>query len=329
MRSLSPDQLRALDAIARTGSFSAAAAALNLSQPAVSLQIRELEHRLGVVLVERMNRRAYPTPAGEELLEHARRVLAEIDEMLEAMRRHREGKLGRVRLGTSEAILTYMLPPLLREIRTQYPNLELVAMPGSTSRVLQRLLANELDIGLVTMPVDEPQIEMEFVREDQFYALFPPDETGLPEAMTPRALAQRTFIIDGRPTHSHRLIDGWFATAGLRQPVAMEIDNSESIKSMVAAGLGCAILPREAVMEAAAKNELLVRPLDPPLKRQIAIIRRRDKPVTRALQIVADALRSLAHREIPPPLPATAAEATSPPPPPRPQRRARRPSGSA
>ncbi len=298
MRSIHPDHLRALAEVVATGRFAAAARKLNLSQPAVSLQIKELETRLGVMLVERMGKRAFPTPAGAELLDHAVRLEREMGAALDAMRRHREGWLGRVRIGTSEAILTYLLPPVLREVRRLHPSIELTAMAGSTRRVVDRILANELDLGLVTLPIDEPLIEAEFVREDPFVAVLPPDSEGVPDSVTPAFLAGGPFIMDGRHTQTNRLITAWFRTAGLDPVPAMEIDNSEGIKSMVAAGLGTSILPREAVLGAAAHREVLVRPLDPPLLRGVAMVRRRDKPRTTALDIVADALRSLARREL-------------------------------
>src|SRR5687767_3841420 len=100
MRGLNPDQLRALTEVVELGSFTAAARRLNLTQPAISLQIRQLEERLGLTLVERLGKRAYATAPGRELVEHAQRMAREADAALAAMRRYHEGWLGRVRVGT-------------------------------------------------------------------------------------------------------------------------------------------------------------------------------------------------------------------------------------
>ena len=100
MRRLSLDQLHAVVEVVRLGSFSAAARNLNLTQPAVSLQVRELEERLGLKLVERIGKRAYATAAGAELIERARRIEREVDDALDAMRRRRDGGLARIRIGT-------------------------------------------------------------------------------------------------------------------------------------------------------------------------------------------------------------------------------------
>ena len=112
MRSLSLDQLRAFMEVVKLGSFSAAARRLNLTQPAISLQIRELESRCGVSLVERVGKRAFPTAAGRDLLAYAQRIRAEAEGALAAMRRHQSGCAGRVHLGSGPTALTYLLPPV-------------------------------------------------------------------------------------------------------------------------------------------------------------------------------------------------------------------------
>ena len=115
MRSLSLDQLKAFIEVAERGSFTAAARALNLSQPDVTHQVHELLERLG--------KRAYPTEAGEKLMEHARHLLDEDAHTRDAMRRFTDGWLGRVRIGTSMTVLMYVLPPLLRRLKTDHPQL--------------------------------------------------------------------------------------------------------------------------------------------------------------------------------------------------------------
>src|ERR1700741_4916554 len=121
MRSLNLDQLRTFAEVLAQGSFSAAARALNLTQPAVSLQIRQLEARLSVRLIERFGKQAHATAPGQDLLDHARRIFAECEAAEHTMRRFREGWVGRVHLGTTLTALIYELPPILRKIRRTYP----------------------------------------------------------------------------------------------------------------------------------------------------------------------------------------------------------------
>jgi DNA-binding transcriptional LysR family regulator len=294
MRNLNLDQLQTLSEVLALGSFSAAAARLRLTQPAVSLQIRELEKRLGVRLIERMGKRAYATPAGEELLGHARRLANDAEQALAAMRRHREGWLGRVRLGTSVAVCTYLLPPVLASLRHKHPDLEVVITVGTTENVVAQINANELDVGVVTMPVKaHPALDVEPLREDPMVAFFPGEERKLPLRATPQHLASRGLILSQRASQTYKLIEGWFQTAGIELRPIMELGNTEAIKTLVAAGVGVSILPLERKQGILVYGKTQVRPLQPALIRQLGIVRHRDKPVEPALKIVHAALLSL------------------------------------
>ena len=303
MRSLNLDQLRALREVVALGSFSAAAEKLRLTQPAVSLQIRELEKRLGVRLVERMGKRAYATAAGEELVAHARRLAQDAEQALAAMRRHRDGWLGRVRLGTSVAVCTYLLPPVLVKLRRDHPDLEVAITIATTENVVSRILANELDIGVVTMPVKEnPAVEVEPLREDPMMAFFPGGERNLPKHATPQYLGGRDLILNQRLSQTYRITAGWFAAAGIELRPIMELGNTEAIKTLVAAGVGVGILPLERKQGILVYGKTQVRSLHPPLMRQLGIVRRRDKQLEAGLKIVYGALLTLAKRRKTPPV---------------------------
>ena len=123
-----------------------------MTQPAVSLQVRQLERRYGLKLVERVGRRARPTAAGLELLTHIRAIDATLAQAEQAMTAHASQVSGRLRLGTGATACTYLLPPLLADLRRRFPALEVVASTGNTADMLRGLENNALDIGLVTMP---------------------------------------------------------------------------------------------------------------------------------------------------------------------------------
>src|SRR5262245_16362485 len=120
MRSLNLDQLRTLTEVIELGSFSAAARRLNLTQPAVSQQIRELERRFGVRLIERMGKQAHATAPGRELVDAAQRIFRDCDLAEAAMRRFRDRWIGRVHIGTTNTAMTYLLPPILRRLRLEH-----------------------------------------------------------------------------------------------------------------------------------------------------------------------------------------------------------------
>jgi DNA-binding transcriptional LysR family regulator len=294
MRNLNLDQLQTLQEVVSLGSFSAAANKLHLTQPAVSLQIRELEKRLGVRLVERMGKRAYATAAGEELIAHARKLAQDAEHAMAAMRRHREGWLGRVRLGTSVAVCTYLLPPVLARLRRDHHDLEVAITVDTTENVVARILANELDIGVVTMPVkDNPAIDVAPLREDPMMAFFSGTERALPAQATPRYLASRELILNQRSSQTYRIIAQWFQAAGFEPSPIMELGNSEAIKPLVAAGLGVGILPFERKQGMLVYGRTQVRPLKPVLVRRLAIVVRRDKRIEAALKIVREVLFTL------------------------------------
>jgi DNA-binding transcriptional LysR family regulator len=292
MRSLNPDQLKTLIEVVEHGGFSAAARRLHLSQPAVSLQVRELEERLGVKLVERIGKRAYASVAGAELIAHARLIGAASDKAVEAMRRFKDGWLGRVRLGASATALTYRLPPVLRGLRERHPSLELVVSTGSTTGVIERMMENRIDIGLVTLPVEEKTLSVTRVLEDELVAILPPGERGAGQPIAAKELARYPLIMEFKRARTAKLVSDWLAAQGQVIRPAMEIESIEAITQCVGAGLGAAIIPVVAV----AAAEVVVRPLKPRLKRTLAVIQRTDKPDEPALRYVREALMTLKTR---------------------------------
>ena len=291
MRSLNPDQLRTFLTVVETGSFSAAARRLNLTQPAISLQIRELEARAGVPLLERIGRRTAPPAAGETLVVHARRIAAEIDAALAAMRRHRDGALGRVRLGSGLSVATYLLPTVLKRLRASRPDLEVTVVVGTAEDIARRLLANDFDLAVVNLPVDDRGLDVELLRQDAAVAVFPAGAE-LPATVTPADVARFPLILDERRSRLATLTAAWFEAGGLRPRPVMELGSFTAIRSMVEAGLGASIMMPDIVADVAGR--VVVRALDPPLLLRLAIIQRQGQPHDPALELARAALRTLA-----------------------------------
>jgi len=190
MRSLNLDQLRAFVEVVAHGNFTAAAKELNLSQPAVTHQIQELERRLNVTLVERLGKRAYLTEAGEKLIKHARSLLDEDSHTRSDMRRFADGWLGRVRIGTSMTVLMYLLPSLLRKLKTDHPQLEISLKAGKSAETLEMLRTNALDLGLCALPVEDPAFEVTPLFKDELVAILPSGMKRIPNKVTPAFLSQ-------------------------------------------------------------------------------------------------------------------------------------------
>ena len=296
MRHLSLDQVRTLVEVIGLGGFSAAARKLNLTQPAISQQVKELEARLGVRLVDRVGHKAYPTPAGAELVERGKRLLGEAEGAESAMRRYREGWLGRVRLGTAAAVATYLLPSVLGNLLRDHPTLEVIVRIAPTDRVVAQVLANELDIGLATLPVAETKvIQVLPVREDPMLAAFPAAMGDLPKEATPAFLATQTLILNETGMQMYRIVRQWFEAAGLAPEPAMQLGNSEAMKALVAAGAGVSILPVEREDDPLLSGKAVLRPLRPRLMRRLGLVMRRDTARDEAFTILRDALLTLSN----------------------------------
>lgn len=306
MRSLNPDQLHAFALVCEHGSFSAAADLLGVSQPAVSMQVRLLEQRFGVRLIQRVGRQARPTAAGEDLLPHAHTVAASLAAADTSMARHGDGVGGRVRLGIGATACIYLLPGVLRDLRLRFPALEIAVSTANTGEVLKAVEDNTLDLGFVTLPASGRAFQIEPVLRDTFVAIGPAvgqnagqnagqragQGSGLPKRVSPATLAARALVLYASGGNTRRLVDAWFLRAGLNVRPAMELDSVEAIKQLVGAGLGYALLPGMAV-PAGPRDQLDVRPLQPALTRTLAIVLRRDKPLTAGLRALLDGLRGL------------------------------------
>jgi len=297
MRGFNLDHLQTFADVVRLGSFSAAAARLNLTQPAVSLQIRQLEQKLGLKLIERVGRTATPTAAGRALLQHAGSIDMAVNAALDAVAQHGREVTGRVRIGIGATACIHILPPILSDLRRRFPKLDLRVNTGNAPEILRAIEENSLDLGLVTLPPRNKTLgralEVTPLIEDGFVAISSRAHP-LPDPVTPAVLMTMPLAIPEPGGNTRSLIDGWFATAGVTPKPGMELDSVEAIKQLVGAGLGCSVLPGMAVATAEARRGLQVCTLKPKLSRQLALVLRRDKPLSRGLRETLAALRGLA-----------------------------------
>jgi DNA-binding transcriptional LysR family regulator len=291
VRSLNLDQLRALSEVVEQGSFSAAARRLNLTQPAVSLQLRELERRFGMRLIERMGKRTYATAPGRELVECARRILRECDLADAAMQRFRDGSLGRVHVGTTLTALTYLLPPVLRRLRLEHPGIELHVTQMPTRDSIEGVLQNRIDVALVTLPVENSRLEVTPLRTEALVAIFPSGARDVPDEVTPAYVARQPLVMEHEAGAIGRLVMNWIGGHAPPPRTTMHLGTIEALKTAVAADLGMSIVPEIAV--AGRMPGLIVRPLRPALPYTLALIELRDAVAGPALEIVRDVLLAL------------------------------------
>lgn len=273
MRELNLDQLRTLVTAVDLGTLSAASRLLNLAQPTVSLHVSELESRLGCQLLLRGKRRVQPTAAGEALLSHARRLLREADDAVQAVRRQQQGVTGRVRLGSSTGVLVYLLPEVLREVERVHPDVDVeVSIIGSNDG-LAAVQAGTMDIALIAPPQAAGDLVVTHWRRDPLMA-FLPASWKAPKRVTPQWLAAQPLIANDSTTRLHRQGMEWFATAGIVPRARIELNYTEAMKSMVAAGYGAALLTMEGSIEAHRERGVQVVPIKPAMSRDTAIVHR-------------------------------------------------------
>lgn len=299
MRGLNLDQLLTFATVVEHAGFTEAAARLGLTQPAVSMQIRNLEERFGVRLIERVGKRALPTAAGRDLLPFVRRLRDEADAAVAHMMSHRAGDVGRVRIGTGATACIYRLPPLLAALRADHPGLEIIVVTGNTPDILDAVEAGTLDLALVTMPAARPGLSIEPVCAEELVAVDAPravDDGGAAlsvSALSPAGAAAGSLILYERGGTMRAVIDAWFVAGGAQPRPAMELGNVEAIKNLVAAGLGRSILPAVTVAGPGDRARFAVRPLTPPLTRTLGLALRRDKVPDPGVRALARAIAAM------------------------------------
>lgn len=273
MREISLDRLRTLVAVADLGSLAAAARALHLAPPTVTLHVAELESRLGARLLVRGRGPVTPTGIGQALIERARRLLADADEAWQAVHDQVQGQRGRVRLGASTGAIAHLLPPVLGTLAERHPGIEVQLAVTTSAEAMARLAAGTLDVALVALP-QPPQagVRVRPWRRDPVRA-FVPAAWQPPAALTPAWLASRPLILNDASTQLARLTRDWFARAGERVQPRIELNFNDAIKSLVAAGYGAGLLPHEASAPP-PDARIAMRPVRPALWRALGLAHR-------------------------------------------------------
>lgn len=273
MMTLNLGYLATFRLVAQRGSFSAAADVLGISQPAVSLQVRQLEQFLQTRLIERTGRGVKATAAGMALLLHGERIEQAVNEAVQSVNDCSQNVSGTVSLGTGATACIHLLPPLLQQLRERYPMLVVGVTTGNTQDIARAVEENRLDMGLVTLPASGRGLDITAVLREEFVFI----SASAQAELSPEALQNLPLIAFEAGSGTRTLIDGWFQQAGLKVTPVMQLGSIEAIKRMVAAGLGYSIIPRMAVARRYDSEGLHVQSLSPLLYRQLGVVLRQDK----------------------------------------------------
>lgn len=252
-------QLRAFVAIAESGTFTAGALRVHVTQAAISMQIRQLETEIGAKVFVRAPRHVILTEAGEQLLRRARHILREHDAALDEIAELAGAERGRLRIGSASAmVLTEQLPSILKELRKQHPAAEIAVTSGTSEVLVDQILAGEVDVAFVSLPVDVRGIKTERLSQDQLVAIASPrHKLSKQKTISAYTLAGERLILGERGGNTRRLIDQFFAQAGVTLHVAMELSRQQAIKRMVEEDMGVGIVPLQSVKEEVEKGRLI------------------------------------------------------------------------
>ncbi|MBC7527406.1 MAG: LysR family transcriptional regulator [Chthonomonadaceae bacterium] len=272
----------------REESFTRAAEALYLTQPAVTRQIAVLEAEMKTRLLDRLGKRVQMTPAGEALYRYAQEILRLSEEAIQSVDDVRGARAGKIRVGASITVATYLLPEQLRRYRETFPGVELRVHTGVSSHIVDMVTQGLVDVGIVMGVEGGIEHTVYFLRSFPSVVVVPPDHplASRKEGIRREELAGIPLILMEEGMHLRTLVDRLLSEAGVEEHVSLELDNVESIKRMVRAGLGVTLLPLMTVAEEVSDKRLMALPLTdvPSANRRLALIHRKDKYVSLALR---------------------------------------------
>ena len=287
------NHLAIFHAVAQAGSMTRGAERLDISQPAVSKQVQELERALGVHLFDRIGRRVHLSQAGAILADYARRLFALAHEAEEAMTDVRAAGRGRLAIGASTTIGTYLLPGVLAEFWRRHPRVELLVQIENTEQVHRRLAGHELDLGLTEGPVEEGELDAEVFHQDELVMIAAPGHRLAGRPRVPLSAVREEPFVLREPGSGTRAVEER-ALARLKLPVrvVMALGSTEAIKRVVAAGVGLALVSRLAVAAERSAGTLAVLPVAGlRIARPLHLVRRRGRRDGPALQAFCAVLR--------------------------------------
>ncbi|MCB9957225.1 MAG: LysR family transcriptional regulator [Rhodospirillaceae bacterium] len=288
MNSLTLRQLRYFDALARHAHFGRAAEACAISQPALSMQIKELEEVLGAVLIERGARQVRLTKFGEEAALRVRQILRSVDELGDLARASRDRLVGRLRIGVIPTIAPYLLPTVIGNLARVYPELDIHVRETLTPKLIQELREGRLDAAIVALPVSEPSLAEVALFSETFMLVRPSKDAGTPVPSADALCEMRLLLLE----EGHCFRDQALAFCNIQSTLPRETLDASSLSTlvqMVGAGIGVTLIPEMAVpVETRSASVSVASFKSPQPSRTIGLVWRKTSPLARQLLQVSD-----------------------------------------
>lgn len=299
MVNLTLRQLRYFEALSQHAHFGRAADACAISQPALSVQIKELEDTLGMQLFERNARKVRLTGFGEKFAGRAAGILRRVDDLGDLARAAREGFSGRLRLGIIPTIAPYLLPTVIGQLTNAYPELEIHVRETQTSKLLQELTEGRLDTAILALPVSEPTFEEFELFTETFVLVRPDSEAGKPVPSARKLREMRLLLLE----EGHCFRDQALSFCNIQTALPRDSLDGSSLSTlvqMVSAGIGVTLIPEMAVpIETTSANVTVDHFQEPQPIRSVGMIWRKSSPLGDRLmqvaQVVQDAMNDRNH----------------------------------
>jgi LysR family hydrogen peroxide-inducible transcriptional activator len=283
MSQMTVRQLRYFDALAHHSHFGRAAAACAISQPALSMQIKELEETLGAVLMERGARQVRLTKFGEEAALRVRDILLLVDELGEFARASRDRLSGRLRIGMIPTIAPYLLPILMENLTRTHPEVDIYVREALTSKLIQELAEGRLDTAIVALPISEPSFTEVALFDENFLLVRPREDTGKPVPSSKMLREMRLLLLE----EGHCFRDQALSFCNMKSSLPRDMLDASSLSTlvqMVSAGMGVTLIPEMAMaVEARSASVSVARFKNPQPSRTIGMIWRKKSPLARQL----------------------------------------------
>ncbi|HEY2247152.1 MAG TPA: LysR substrate-binding domain-containing protein [Bradyrhizobium sp.] len=281
-------QLRYFDALARHGHFGRAAEACAVSQPALSMQIKEMEQALGGVLLERNARQVALTRFGEELLRRVRDILRSVDELGDFARASQDRLAGRLRVGMIPTIAPYLLPKVIENLARLHPELDIHVRETLTQKLIKEVAEGRLDTAIVALPVSEPSLTEVALFTENFLLVRPGADEGTPVPSREMLREMKLLLLE----EGHCFRDQALSFCNMQSSPPREMLDASSLSTlvqMVGAGIGVTLIPEMAVtVETRSAPVSVARFRNPQPSRTIGMVWRRTSPLARQLQQISE-----------------------------------------
>jgi LysR family transcriptional regulator, hydrogen peroxide-inducible genes activator len=288
MDRLTLKQLRYFDALARHCHFGRAAEACSISQPALSMQIKEMEEVLGGVLLERGTRQVGLTSFGEEAAQRVRNILRSVDELGDFARASQDRLVGRLRIGMIPTVAPYLLPAVIGNLTRSHPELDIHVRETLTPKLIQELAEGRLDAAIVALPVSEPSLAEVALFAENFLLVRPGEDEGTPVPSGEALREMRLLLLE----EGHCFRDQALAFCKMRSSPLREVLDASSLSTlvqMVSAGIGVTLIPEIAVaVETRSASVSVARFKNPQPSRTIGMVWRKTNPLARQLLQISE-----------------------------------------